>query len=90
MFLVRSLAETLLYCKKNYYNGFKSVCDEAYDYLEMGLKKLCPGHPVLNAVGDAPFDGNLLGVAGTRALLYPPPVEDTTDFLGSVDGEDLL
>lgn len=84
VFLVQSLAGTLLYCKKNYYNGYVTVTDEAYDALEESLKKLCPSHPVLSAVGDAPFQGNWLGVVETRALvkaINEPDDEDLEDAL---------
>ena len=68
VFLVRALAETLLYAKKNYYNGYTTVSDEEYDILEQGLLKLCPTHPVLQAVGDSGFEC-LLGVVETRKLV---------------------
>lgn len=83
VFLVRALAETLLYAKKNYYNGFITVSDESYDKLEDELKKLCPKHPVLEAVGDSGF-GCLIGVVETRKLvkeMTEPDDEDLDDAL---------
>lgn len=83
VFFVKSLAETILYAKKNYYNGYPTFNDEVYDRLEEKLKELCPGHPVLEAVGDASFEC-LIGVVETRRLVKAalnPVDEDLEDAL---------
>lgn len=82
VFLIRSMAETLLYAKKNYYSGYCTISDVTYDHLEDEMKKICPKHPVLQAVGDADFS-SLLGVVDTRKLVkeMEAPEEDMDDCL---------
>jgi hypothetical protein len=81
--LVRSLAETLFWAKKCYYDGHYgflnfSITDETYDKLEETLKSLCPNHPVLSAVGSPDFSF-LLGMVETRKLVEP--ADDALDSL---------
>lgn len=66
--IVRAMAETMLWAKLNYYRGFPTITDEVYDALETQMQKLCPGHPILEAVGEASFDC-LLGMVATRELI---------------------
>lgn len=91
--LVRSLAETLYWAKKCYYDGHYarlgfSISDESYDKLEQQMKLLCPEHPILHCVGSPDMDV-LIGMADTRKLVEPQEV-DFDGLLGSVEGEDLL
>lgn len=79
--LVKSLAETYFYCKKNYYNGHPTVTDECFDAIENGLKALCPAHPLLSAVGDVSFTDYWPTLADTAELIHNPPVEMTDDDL---------
>lgn len=69
VFLVKSLAETIFWAKKCYYNGMPTLNDEAYDKIEYELQKLCPNHPIIQkAVGDVDFDF-LFGVEATRMFV---------------------
>lgn len=65
--LVKSMGETLFWAKKNYYNGFPTLADEAYDSLEDQMKLLCPTHPILECVGDPDFSF-LFGMEATRSF----------------------
>ncbi|PWI47491.1 DNA ligase (NAD(+)) LigA [Candidatus Heimdallarchaeota archaeon B3_Heim] len=48
---IMSLANTILYHKRKYYDGEPEISDEAYDSLEEKLRKLDPVNPVLFIVG---------------------------------------
>ena len=53
---IMSLATELMRHKRLYYRGTPEISDDAYDSLEMKLKKLSPNHPVLSFVGtDSPI-----------------------------------
>lgn len=75
LLLVKSLAETLFWAKKCYYDGHQSVTDETYDKMEEGLKKLCPNHPILDCVGNPDFS-YLFGMEATRSFCNPITDED--------------
>lgn len=83
VFLAKSLAETLIYAKKNYYKGFPTVGDETYDAMESALKVLCPAHPVLSAVGDPSFEETWVSVTKVRELVKSSikPSINLKDFL---------
>lgn len=89
VFLAKSLAETIIYAKKNYYKGYLTVSDETYDSMESALRILCPTHPVLTAVGDPSFEDNWISMVAVRAMVnqaYPPskttkPTVKLEDFL---------
>lgn len=84
--LVRSLAETLYWARKCYYDGHYSklgfgISDEVFDGFESELKNMCPEHPILNCVG-SPEDSVLIGMAATRFLIEPrSSTEDDGDLL---------
>lgn len=82
VFLVKSLAETLFFAKKNYYSGNPTLHDETFDAMEAGMKILCPAHPVLGLVGDPGFEilGNFT-LVNTREWCNRIVAEDDADFL---------
>lgn len=81
--LVKSLAETLFWAKKCYYDGHYGVlnfgiADETFDKMETELSFLCPEHPILHCVGSPDFNF-LLGLEATSKLVIPE--EDLGDIL---------
>lgn len=78
--LARSLAETLYWSKRCYYDGHYGLLnfgieDRTFDLMEEALEQICPGHPILNCVGSPKSDDVLIGIVETRKLieaLYDP------------------
>lgn len=83
--LTKALVSAIFYAKANYYSGFKTISDLAYDALEEALKEMCPNHPILtHAVGKV-GDKYLLGIVDTGFLLsnrkfYLPHGEEVDPF----------
>ena len=86
---VKELEKLLLYHKELYYRGKAQISDEAYDALEMELKKLDPQNPVLEVVGSV-FESTADKVPHKRKMLSLDKTYEEKDLIKWRGKEDVI
>lgn len=86
---IKELEKLLLYHKELYYKGRPQISDEAYDKLELELKKRDPENPILEVVGSL-FTSTNDKVAHQKKMLSLDKTYDSADLLRWKGSENLL
>jgi DNA ligase (NAD+) len=86
---VEDLARQLIHHKRVYYAGKPEISDERYDALEEELRKLSPGHPVLQAVGSDDWSGGVK-VEHDTPMLSLQKVYTEKELFAWMRGEELV
>jgi DNA ligase (NAD+) len=86
---VQELEKLILHHKELYYRGDAEISDEAYDKLEIELKKLDPANPILKLVGHMKLDNNLK-VAHQRKMLSLDKTYDEKDLMKWIGKEEAI
>src|SRR6187200_410792 len=86
---IQELEKLILHHKELYYRGKAEISDEAYDKLEIELKKLDPKSPILKLVGHMQVDNNLK-VAHNTKMLSLDKTYDETDLTKWIGKEDVI
>lgn len=85
---IEELEKLICYHKDLYYRGHPEISDEAYDKLELELKKISPGNPVLSLVGSTVT--SLEKVAHDRKMLSLDKTYELEDLLSWADKHELI
>lgn len=84
---IQELEKQILHHKELYYRGKAEISDEAYDKLEIELKKLDSKSPILKLVGHMQVDNNLKVAHQTKMLSLDKTYDeaDLTKWIGKED-----
>ena len=84
---IQELEKLILHYKELYYRGKAEISDEAYDKIEIELKKLDPENPILKLVGHLQIENNLKVAHKTKMLSLDKTYEqkDLMKWIGKED-----